>query len=253
MEPSLRTLAAVLYCMLAAACPAGAAENPNLTKIEVRAQLVPVRYTTLSAEIGAKVLSMPVLESGRFKTGDLLVELDSSLQATQLQRAEAELRAAQAVLSAQEELRRLNSVGSLELAQAQAAVGRAEAEVATARVLVERSRIRAPYPGRVAERRVRELQYVQPGQPVLEIIDDGALELEFIVPSQWLTGLAPGQPLVVTLDETGHDYTAVLTRLGVRVDPVSQTVKATAVVTGEHPELVPGMSGRVHVPAGLSL
>jgi membrane fusion protein, multidrug efflux system len=241
----MRWLAISLLGLVVALVAPLSAERVPPTWQEVRAQLVPLRYTTLSAELHAKVLTLRVPETVRFAAGDLLVELDASLPATHLERARAELRAARASLSAHEELHRLNAVGALELEQGRAAVQRAEAELASTEVLLARTRIVAPYAGVVAERHVRELQHVQPGQPLLDILDETALELEFIVPSTWLSRFAIGHPLVIHLDETGRDYPAVLTRLGVRVDAVSQTVKAAGLITGQFPELVAGMSGRL--------
>ena len=105
--------------------------------------------------------------------------------------------------------------------------------------------VSAPFAGRVAEQKVREQQYVQPGQPLLEILDDSSLELEFIVPSRWLVWLKPGQAFHVAIDETGRTYPAKVQRIGARVDPVSQSVKLSAVVDGRFPELMAGMSGKV--------
>jgi multidrug efflux pump subunit AcrA (membrane-fusion protein) len=99
----------------------------------------------------------------------------------------------------------------------------------------------------VAEQRVREQQYVQAGQPLLDIIDDSVLELEFLVPSRWLAWLRPGGLFQVTIDETGKTYPAKFTRIGARVDPVSQSVKVAAAVYGRFPELMAGMSGRIQV------
>ena len=42
---------------------------------EIRAQLSPRRYTTLSAEVAARVLRLPVHEGERFRSGQRLVEL----------------------------------------------------------------------------------------------------------------------------------------------------------------------------------
>ena len=61
---------------------------------EIRAQLLPRRYTTLAAEIGAKVNALPVAESDAFAEGQLLIGFDCSLQQTQLQKAQAEMDAA---------------------------------------------------------------------------------------------------------------------------------------------------------------
>ena len=58
------------------------------------------------------------------------------------------------------------------------------------------------------EQKVREQQYAQPGQALLEIIDDSVLELEFIVPSRWLAWLKPGHAFKVSIDEVGRSFPA---------------------------------------------
>jgi hypothetical protein len=101
----------------------------------------------------------------------------------------------------------------------------------------------------VAEQKVREQQYVQAGQALLEILDDSVLELEFIVPSRWLAWLTPGTGFQVAIDETGKTYPAKVMRTGARVDPVSQSVKIAAAIDGKFNELIAGMSGRVLMAA----
>ena len=86
---------------------------------------------------------------------------------------------------------------------------------------------------------------MQPGQALLEILDDSTLELEFIVPSRWLSWVRSGSAFQVSIDETGKSYPAKVQRIGARVDPVSQSVKLTAVIDGRFNELVAGMSGKV--------
>lgn len=76
--------------------PAAAAEaaKPALERQEIRAQLLPRRYTTIAAEIGAKINRLPIAEGGAFKAGQMLVSFDCSLQQAQLQKAQAELQGA---------------------------------------------------------------------------------------------------------------------------------------------------------------
>ena len=94
---------------------------------------------------------------------------------------------------------------------------------------------------------------MQPGQAVLDIIDDSTLELEFIVPSRWLIWLKPGHRLNAAIDETRKSYPVRLLRIAAKADPVSQTVKCVGVVDGRFPELLAGMSGRVLLnPQGAS-
>lgn len=94
---------------------------------------------------------------------------------------------------------------------------------------------------------MREQQYVQPGQALLDILDDSVLELEFLVPSSWLGWLRVGSSFQVEIDETRKSYPAKFIRIGARVDPVSQSVKVAAAIDGKFPELIAGMSGRVKV------
>lgn len=210
---------------------------------EIRAQLSPRRFTTLATEIGARIRSLPVAESGRFRSGHLLVAFDCSIQKAQLERSRAEMDATEKVLSANEQLDKFNSIGKVDLETSRAAFVKAKADVSVADAALKKCDIRAPYDGRIAELKVREQQYVQPGQPLMEIIDDSTLELEFIVPSRWMSWLRPGVPFSVTIDETGRSYPARFTRIGARVDAASMSVKVAGQIEGSHKELVAGMSG----------
>lgn len=218
-----------------------------LGRQDIRARLSPRRYTTLAAEIGAKVHRLPIEEGGRFRAGQLLVSFDCSIQQAQLQKAEAELAGADRTLQSNIELEKLNSVGKLELDLSRTAVQRAQAELNLQRALLGKCAIHAPYPGRVAEQKVREQQFVQAGQPLLDLIDDSVLELEFLVPSRWLSWIKPGERFQIAIDETGRSYPVRFTRIGARIDPVSQSVRVSAAIDGRFPELVAGMSGRVDI------
>jgi RND family efflux transporter MFP subunit len=234
------------------AAPAAPATRSALEKQDIRAQLTPRRYTTIAAEIGARISHIAVPEGAAFRAGQTLISLDCSLQQAQLQKARASLSAAERTFSANKRLEELRSIGKVELEVSEAEVAKARAEVSLMNVSLGKCQIAAPFSGRVAEQRVREQQYVQPGQPLLDILDDGVLELDFIVPSHWLAWLKAGYPFQVRIDETGKSYPARILRIGARVDPVSQSVKVAAAIDGKFAELISGMSGKVTVtpPAG---
>ncbi len=236
--------------------PAGSVQNTiaapssrsNVERQEIRAQLLPRRYTTIAAEIGAKVSKLPIAEGGAFRAGQALVTFDCSIQQAQMGKAAAELDAAQTTYKANVRLAELNSVGLMDLDLSKAAADRARAEVAANQAVLSKCVIPAPYSGRIAEQKVREQQYAQAGQPLLEILDDSVLELEFLVPSSWLTTLRTGGTFKVEIDETKKTYPARLIRIGARVDAVSQSVKVAGEIDGRFPDLVSGMSGRVRIP-----
>lgn len=224
-----------------------APQRAAIDRQEIRAQLMPRRYTTMASEIGAKINRITVQEGGAFRAGQVLVSFDCSLQQAQLQKAQAELEGAEQTLKSNVRLAELNSVGQLELDLSRAAVSRAKAELSANQVVLDKCAISAPFSGRIAEQKAREQQFVQPGQALLDILDDSVLELEFLVPSHWLSWLKVGGVFEVEIDETHKKYPAKFIRKGARVDPVSQSIKVTGAIDGRFPELMTGMSGRVRV------
>jgi membrane fusion protein (multidrug efflux system) len=239
--------ATLVLCGSAVAAAPGTTSSPAPEAREIRAQLTPKRYTTLAAEVGAKIQSLPVPEGGAFRAGQTLVQFDCSLPQAQLRKAQASLAAAEATLKSTTRLAELNSAGALELELARNEAAKAQADAAYSTLLVGKCVLPAPFAGRVAEQKAREQQYVQPGQPLLDIIDDSTLELEFIAPSSWMAFLKVNAPFEIRIDETGRSYPAVVLRTAAKVDPVSQSVKFTGVIRGRFPDLVAGMSGRVIV------
>jgi membrane fusion protein, multidrug efflux system len=242
-----RGLAAVLLVIGAAGfCPA-TAQSPDAPlggMPEIRAQLSPRRSTILSAELAAKIDELTLREGERFKEGQRLVGFDCSVHRARLDKAAAQQQAARKLYPVNSRLDKLGSVSTLELESAAAQLAAAEAETAMMRTMVERCAIAAPFPGRVADMKVKRWQFVAEGQELIEILDDRDLEVEMIVPSRWLVWLKPGNRFTLEIEETGKHYTAEVTRLAARIDPVSQSIKVFGKVSSSGDELLSGMSGR---------
>ena len=217
----------------------------------IRAQISPLNYTTISAELPARVARLAVREGDAFTRGQVLVSFDCAAQNAQLDKARATSQIADRNEATQARLYELQSVSRIDADNARSEALRAHADVRELTAVVSRCDIRAPFAGRVGEQKIRQEQFVQVGQPLLEVMASGALELEFIVPSAWLRWLKSGSTFEVTIDETGRSYKAKVTRIGAQIDAVSQTVKITGVIVDNHPDLKPGMSGavRMHTPA----
>lgn len=235
----------VVLVALAGAWPLQAMSEPAAGVI--RAQLTARRSAVVAAEIAAKIRQVHVAEGGAFAAGDALVSLEDSLPRAQVNRAEAVVTATQRTFASNQRLHRLNSIGQVELDLSEAEVAKATAELAYAQAMLAKCRLTAPFSGRVAEKRIHEQEFVQPGQALLEIIDDQTPEIDFIAPSKWLAWVRVGQRIEITIEETGLAYPAVVERIGARVDPVSQSIKITAEVIQPATDLMAGMSGLIRV------
>lgn len=219
---------------------------------DIRAQLTPRRFAVLSAELGAKISRIHVREGERFRAGQPLVNFDCILQTAQLEKAKAQVFAAQGLYDGNQRLSKFNAIGDVELRNSEAELLKAKAEQTVLQATVSKCHIAAPYEGRAGEWKAREQQFVQPGQPILEIVDDSVLELEFIVPTAWLQALRVGARFQVAIDDTRKTYPAKVLRIGAKADPVSQTTKVVAALEGSFPELMAGMSGKVQILEGVS-
>lgn len=213
----------------------------------IRAQLVPREFTTLASETAARIDRIAHRSGEHFKKGETLVVFDCVAQRAQSAKAHAVLLIAQKTYAVNRRLAELKSISQLELDVSAAEIEKAKADVAIADAAVSKCAIEAPFSGVVVEQKAREFQYTTPGQPLLEILDDRALEVEFIAPSQWLRWLKPNYSFSVAIDETGKSYRAHVELLGARVDPVSESIKVTGAIDGDAGDLVPGMSGRVSI------
>jgi RND family efflux transporter MFP subunit len=146
--------------------------------------VMPRTETTLVAEVAGQIVSVSqnFIAGGFFRKGETLLQIDPSDYETALLRAQATLAARRAQLADQRarseqalkdwvNLGRAGEPSDLvlrkpQLAEAQAAVQAAEAELKQAERNLERTRIRVPYDGLVRSKSVDVGQYVGPGTPL---------------------------------------------------------------------------------------
>lgn len=216
---------------------------------EIRAQLNAQHTSILSSEMAAKIIQLNVQEGERFKQGDLLVAFNCAEQQAQLKKAQAVVKATEKTYEVNTRLTKLNSMSPLELEIAAAEVAKAKADIALMEAVLQKCTINAPFSGRVAERLVQRYQYVGPGVPILDILDDSQLEVTVLVPSNWLKWLKPGTEFKVFLEETQREYPVKVKMVGARIDAVSQSIKITGLITGKFEGLLAGMSGKAIFPS----
>ncbi|MBF0283887.1 MAG: efflux RND transporter periplasmic adaptor subunit [Magnetococcales bacterium] len=241
-----RRISALLLTTLVAGMPFTllAADPPPPAKDgTVRVLLKPAREAALASPMDGQIVEMSLEEGDRFRVGDALAVFDCRSRQADLKQADAVLESRMKTYETNSKLGAYKSIGEVEVATAAAEARRAEAEVEGMRVKVDRCRISAPFAGRVVKRRTNAFEYVKEGQPLMDVLDDARLRLQTYVPSKWMSWLKQGVPFKVTIDETGKGYQAVVTSLGARVDPASQTVEVWGELQGEVGELLAGMSG----------
>lgn len=203
-----------------------------------------VREATLSAGMTGEIVKLPVTEGQAFKKGDLLVAFNCDRPNAELRAAEAAVQVEQKTVETNEELEKFNSIGKFDLLISVAKLNKAKAEYDALQAQIKQCKVVAPFSGRVIERMTREYESASSGEPMLRIVDTGALELDLIIPSKWLQWLKPGSPFSFTVDETGQAFEGTVDRVLPSVDPVSKTMKIIGRFGSKSTgKTIPGMSG----------
>jgi membrane fusion protein, multidrug efflux system len=257
LRPFLRALLICLGMVSAYPGAPAAEERPNNNfrsgspdiAPEIRAQLTPRQYTTLSSEMAGRIDRINTRLGEHFKKGDTLVIFDCVIQRAQVAHAQAVAVQAEKTFAINQRLVQLKSIGQLELDVSAAEVQKTKADLASANAVASKCSIEAPFNGVTVDQKAREFQFATPSQPLLDILDDRSLEVELIAPSRWLSWMKPDYPFELHVDETGKIYPAKIMRIGGRVDPVSQSIKVVGEITTDAPELTAGMSGRAIIAA----
>ncbi len=209
----------------------------------VRGLIKPVQKATLSSQIAARITSMPFRPGDKFKKGDLLVNFDCAFYLADLASADATYNSKKKIFENNRQMLALNAMSEIDVSISESDVEIAQAERRMRAIRVEQCKIRAPYNGRVIEVLANEHETVPADKELLSVLNDQELEIELIVPSNWLNWLRTDQAFSFHVDETGREFSANISKIGAVVDPVSQTVKLTGSFENDSDQVLAGMSG----------
>jgi membrane fusion protein, multidrug efflux system len=209
----------------------------------VRGVVNPVSESTIASKMTARIVAMPFGEGQSFPAGALLAKFDCSQISAELNAAQAAAAAYKKTYDTNVELDEYEAIGKNEVAVSKANLGKANAEAAAVATQLADCEVHAPFAGKVVEQIAHAREIAASGQPLLKIQSGRDVEMELIVPSNWLTWLKPGAAFSFKIDETGNSIRGRVKRFGASVDPVSKTIRVTGLVTSREGLVLPGMSG----------
>jgi membrane fusion protein (multidrug efflux system) len=222
---------------------------PWETTIEAVGSLSSERGVSISAEAPG-VVSKILFESGqRVKKGDVVVELDASVERAQLQSALASQKLAKTEAKRSRSLEDLGAISRQELDQSEATLDTTQADVEALRAQIERKIVRAPFTGRLGIRMVDLGQYLPSGTPITVLEAADTLFVDFTLPQERLFQIAAGMPVRVQV-KGAPVVQGTIDAIEPSVDASTRAIRVRALVPGatEGPlALRPGMFADVQV------
>ena len=238
--------------------------------------LVAEQQADVSAERNGRVVTISVRIGDRVKKGQLLAQLDDrELQAACLSHkarmasAQAQLREWQAEQqTAEADLRRATAMRDAkiiseetwehakyrvdetidEVARFREESAAAEADLSTANVQLEQTRIVAPFSGVIGRSSIRLAQQVKTGDVLFWVTEESPLQVLFTVPETSMSAFSTGKPLdLTTADFPSLHQQGKIVRVSPVVDPASGSVQVIGAVVRPSPLLKPGMTMQVRL------
>jgi membrane fusion protein (multidrug efflux system) len=216
----------------------------------------PERRADLRAEVSAVVLAVLKENGDAVKRGDLLVRLDQTSIRDSLMSAQASMTAAsQAYEQAQRQLERMQKLRETGVVSAQQVedveirrnTAQSEREAArsrmvTARQMLERTEVRAPFDGLVSDRKVSAGDTAQIGKELVKVIDPSSLRFEGFVSADSIGEVKTGQHVWFRIHGfEEREFAGVITRVNPAANTTTRQVEV--LVSFEDAKQQPNVAG----------
>ena len=236
----------------------------------VTGSIEPERRADLRAEVPAVVMAV-LKENGQpVRRGDLLVRLDdTSIRDSLVSAQEAERAASQAADQAERQHQRMKTLRDQGMASAQqledaeirrnttqSDLSAAKARLVGARQQLQRTEVRAPFDGIVADRKVSAGDTAQVGKELLKVMDPHSLRFEGLVSSDAIQLVKVGQAVTFRVNGYGNqEFTGRVKFVAPTANPTTRQVEVIVEIAGEAPARLAGLyaEGRVEASTASAL
>ncbi len=214
--------------------------------------LAPVEGVTIAADADGTIVKIAAESGTAVKAGDLIIELDTSVEVAQLASAEAAAALAKLQHDRAAELVAKNTISKSEFDAATAQLNQAGANVAALKATIEKKHVRAPFAGRVGIRLVNLGQFVARGRALVPLQKLDPIYVNFNIPQRQLASLTLGQKISLRVDAFPQPFEGKISAINSEVDASTRSVSVQALVANSDERLRAGMFVQVEVelPAG---
>jgi len=233
--------------------------------IEAVGSLEPVEEVMISSRVPGRIEHFELEVGDAVEADQVVITLEQQEFILAVEQAEAAFRTAKARLEgANLAWNRVKSLGAQDIASseqldtarnvveiAESVVEEAKANLAVAQDQLTDSVIHAPFSGNVAGTMVNPGERVQPGQPLLHIVNLEQVEVDVTVSERRVSEVQLNQPVAVTVDGfPGRTFAGHVHRISPTIDPVSRTFVVTVQLPNNDAALRPGMFARTEIEVG---
>jgi RND family efflux transporter MFP subunit len=212
------------------------------------------RRTRLTAEVAGRIDRIPVRESDRVPSGAVVLAVDPvdyelALQEAQARKARAEADYRERTLFDQTLEPEIRSERE-RAARIRSGLDEVELGLRKAQLDLERTRVRAPFAGRVASLNVVPGQLVRAGDELMTLVDLDPIKVQVQVLEGELTHIRPGARAQVRFSAfPDQPFVGSVETINPLVEEQTRTARVTILVPNPDGRVLPGMYARVELEA----
>jgi membrane fusion protein (multidrug efflux system) len=209
---------------------------------------------TVRPEIDGVIKRIAFTEGQEVERGSVLVELDDLEVKARLAHAESELKTAGLTYNRMSQCREWDGwicnqlgldsavVSQQRLDEANNNLRMAEASHTLQLVLLNKTKILAPFSGYIGFRRISAGDYVKAGQEIVGLEDLRTLKIDFKIPETFLSRLSIGQRVEVVTDAfPDRPFVGSVSAMDPRIDAESRSTRLRARIPNPERKLRPGL------------
>jgi len=192
---------------------------------------------------GGQITGIYVKSGERVRAGQLIATVDSTQATALLESAEAMYAQAQDAYGRLQPLHAKGGISDVKWVEMQTNLEKARSMVISSRKRYEDCSLRAPQDGIVTMRDIEVGQHVGISQPIGQLMDLSAYNVEFTVPESEIGALKIGQAITVSLPALNRAYDAKISEKALSATRVAHIYRVKADITSPEAaqDLLPGM------------
>jgi membrane fusion protein (multidrug efflux system) len=210
-----------------------------------------VQGVMISADLPGTVAKINFASGQTVKAGEVIAELDTRQERSQLASLEAQRDLAGLNYGRMQQLVKDGVISKMDYDRATADQRQTSANVGEIKAMIDRKTIRAPFSGVLGIRKVNLGQYLAAGNPIVQLQALNPIYVNFGVPQQEVGQLKIGRGLHVTTENlTGQVFSGKVTAFDSVVDESTRNIQVQATLPNPQGKLKPGMFVQVQVGVG---
>lgn len=215
-------------------------------QFETLGSLASLDSIDVSSEIAGQIVSIYFQPGAVVEKNTALIQLDNTVMKSELASAKASLALSETNYQRLQKLAEKNIASEQALDKAYADLREKQNTVKVKQAQLEKLTLRAPFTGTLGSRQVSVGQYVKIGQPLVHLVANQQLRVEYNLPERYLTRLQNGQMVHVISDAFPRKmFQGKVNYIAPAVDKETRTIAVEALINNPANQLSAGLFVRV--------